>query len=209
MCIRDSANPLWICQPKRVTNSYLTWEQAYCRGPTEVSRRRTIKTIQAATRCHSSINLFYTPTANLRPIFQPNDNSANHKPIYCQSMTNQMPIFGEFPQFNANLQPIQSITNPPIECQFITNPLPILQRSANPSPIQKHNAHIGPIHQSITKSTIRSQSQTNLLNNPSPIHHSNANPPRHYQPINPMPTLRRTANPGPIHQSNANPWLRN
>ena len=39
----------------------------------------------------------------------------------------------------------------------------------------------------------------------SPIHHHNANPPRHYQSINPMPILRKIANPGPIHQSNASP----
>ena len=125
-----------------------------------------------------------------------NQSIANPWPIKCRSLVNShnsMPIYNQF-----NRLPIR---------QFNANPLPILQRSANPSPIQKHNAHIGPIHQSITKSTIRSQSQTNLLNNPSPIHHSNANPPRHYQPINPMPTLRKTANPRPIHQSNANPWL--
>ena len=105
-----------------------------------------------------------------------NQSIANPWPIKCRSLVNShnsMPIYNQF-----NRLPIR---------QFNANPLPILQRSANPSPIQKHNAHIGPIHQSITKSTIRSQSQTNLLNNPSPIHHSNANPPRHYQPINANP----------------------
>ena len=109
---RHNANPLWICQPKRVTNSYLTWEQAYCRGLTEVSRRTTVKKIQAA-------NVFTLPL----PI-------SDSLPTQCQSWTN-LPI-------QCQCQSSINVTNPSNQYPYPTrtdksaNPLTISQCNANP-----------------------------------------------------------------------------
>ena len=90
-----------------------------------------------------------------------NQSIANPWLIF-KSLANQIPIFGEFPQFNDNLQPIQSIM--PIR-QFNANPLQILYRSANPSPIQM------PILDRSTNPPFLYQSTMAL-----PTNQSNANP---------------------------------
>ena len=105
--------------------------------------------------------------------------------IPCQSFSN-LP-------FNANQQ---SNANPSPICQSITN-LPIYHKSANPSPTQKHKVHIDPSSNQLSDAHPRQICPT--------IHHSNANPPRYRQSINPMPILRKIANPGSTHQSNASP----
>ena len=82
-------------------------------------------------------------------------SAANPIPIQCQSSSiNSMPIYQSIPI-------CQSITNPPIYCQFWAN-LPIHHQAVNPSPIIESDAYPGQICKSITDPPIRCQSSTNL-----------------------------------------------
>ena len=111
-----STNIMW-------TIPHWNGEQAYCRGLTEVSRRRTIKKIQAAIFLHSHCQspTIYQPNVNPGPICQSrtnlspiHDQSSNRRPMEYQSLMNShnpMPIFNQL--------------NPPIRCPSCTNSVTI------------------------------------------------------------------------------------
>ena len=119
-------------------------------GPTEVSRRRTIQTINLRSDAtpapvHTTDPLH---SANSKAIWQ---SLTNPRPI-CQSNANPMPIHEEicttkyeFCQFSTNLVILcQSWTNSQILCQSSANPMRICQ-STNHWPIQgkSHRQDIG------------------------------------------------------------------
>ena len=118
-----------------------------------------------------------------------NQSVADQMSIHRQSCANPFPILF---QAGVNLFPIHTS----IRFQSITNLL-IYHKSANPSPTQKHKVHIDPSPNQLSDAHPRQICPT--------IHHSNANPPRYHQSINPIPILRKIANPGSTHQSNASP----
>ena len=163
-----------------------------------------IPTALAPIRCQSHSNPLSTQPipclcrcqacAELSPIHRQSHTMAtrcqsgsNLRSIHgCPSHTNPLPILLQF-AIQCQLA---------IQCQSITN-LPIYHKSANPSPTQKHKVHIDPSSNQLSDAHPRQICPT--------IHHSNANPPRYRQSINPMPILRKIANPGSTHQSNASP----
>ena len=188
-----------------VTNSYLTWEQVYWRGPTEVSRRRKISQT-LSIRCKSCAIPSPIHTDSRTWI---GTQLAKVTPIHCHSIrtlyrdlmelvlwrTHRSVSGRHHSQLTAD-PPIRSIANAVINhCQSNTNPMSIWCQSyansicnlitirADPSPIWYRSMPI--IYQSIAKpiSIITNtpiQCKTRYFNtNPPPIpEQSQANLPK-------------------------------
>ena len=137
-----NANPWWIWQSKRVTNSYLTWEQVYCKDRPKCPDGGRLRLRQGDPI-----------PANPGTIDQSNANPW----LICQSSANPWPIWTSL-SLGRLSNPNHASTPMKIQCQSSANPMPtqcqfiyyyVLSFIANPSPITCQSYQNLPIqHQS-------------------------------------------------------------